>query len=71
MIVSPWQIINLLSHFSDVGFAVFLGIVFPLVSKATWTSPPRKEFVTTLANVGLERRRYKTSLDTGLNELKK
>ena len=55
VIVSPWQIINLVSHFSDVGFAIFLGMALSLVSKATWTSPPRKEFVTTLANVGLGR----------------
>jgi len=55
VIVSPWQIINLVSHFSDIGFAMFLGIIFSLVSKATWTSPPRKEFVTTRANAGLGR----------------
>ena len=55
VIVSPWQIINLVLHFSDVGFAMFLGIVFSLVSKATWTSPPRNELVTTLANAGLGR----------------
>ena len=55
VIVSPWQIINLESHFSDIGFAMFLGIVFSLVSKATCTSPPRKEFVTTLAKAGLGR----------------
>ena len=47
--------INLVSHFSDIGFAMFLGIVLSLVSKATCTSPPRKEFVTTLANAGLGR----------------
>ena len=34
---------------------MFLGIVLSLVSKATCTSPPRKEFVTTLANAGLGR----------------
>jgi len=45
----------LVSHFSDIGFAMFLGIVLSLVSKATCTSPPRKEFVTTLANAGLGR----------------
>ena len=55
VIVSPWQIINLESHFSDIGFAMFLGIVLSLVSRATCTSPPRKEFVTTLANAGLGR----------------
>ena len=55
VIVSPWQIINLVSHFSDIGFAMFLGSVLSLVSKATCTSPPRKEFVTTLANAGLGR----------------
>ena len=35
VIVSPWQMINLLSHFSDVDLKIFLGIVFSLVSKAT------------------------------------
>ena len=55
MIVSPWQIINLLSHFSDVALGVFFGIVFSLVSNATWTSPPKNELVTTLANAGLVR----------------
>jgi len=34
---------------------MFLGIVLSLVSKASCTSPPRKEFVTTLANAGLGR----------------
>ena len=34
---------------------MFLGIVLSLVSNATCTSPPRKEFVTTLANAGLGR----------------
>ena len=42
-------------QFSDEGFAIFLGRDFSLVSKATCTSPPRKEFVTTLANAGLGR----------------
>ena len=55
VIVSPLQIISEELHSSDVGFAKFLGIVFSLVSKATWTSPPRNEFVTTLANAGLGR----------------
>ena len=55
VIVSPWQIINCELHFSDIGFAMFLGIVLSLVSKATRTSPPRNEFVTTLANAGLGR----------------
>ena len=53
--MSPWQIINLLSHSSDMAFGVFFGIVFSLVSNATWTSPPKNEFVTTLANAGLGR----------------
>ena len=55
VIVSPWQIINLLSHFSDIAFAVFFGIVLSLVSNAIWTSPPKNELVTTLANAGLGR----------------
>ena len=40
---------------SDMAFGVFFGIVFSLVSNATWTSPPKNEFVTTLANAGLGR----------------
>ena len=55
VIVSPSQIINLALHCSDVGLEMFLGIDLSLVSKATCTSPPRKEFVTTLANAGLGR----------------
>ena len=38
-----------------MAFGVFFGIVFSLVSSATWTSPPKNEFVTTLANAGLGR----------------
>ena len=53
--MSPCQIINLLSHLSDIAFGVFFGIVFSLVSNATWTSPPKNEFVTTLENAGLGR----------------
>jgi len=45
----------LVAHFSDLGFAMSLGIVLSLVSKATCTSPPRIDFVTTLANAGLGR----------------
>ena len=55
VMVSPWQIIKLGLHLSDVGFAISSGIDFSLVSRATWTSPPRKELVTTLANAGLGR----------------
>ena len=40
---------------SDKAFGVFFGIVFSLVSSATWTSPPKNELVTTLANAGLGR----------------
>ena len=28
VIISPWQIINLVTHLSDVGFSMFLGISF-------------------------------------------
>ena len=55
MIISPSQIINLELQLTDLAFAMFLGIVFSLVSRATCTSPPRNEFVTTLAKAGLGR----------------
>ena len=47
--------IKLLLHLFDIALAVFLVIYSSLVSKATWTSPPKKEFVTTFANAGFDR----------------